>query len=132
KHIIEPLRCGRSLIKMGQENLKEPYNGDNWACYRGEGPTDLIVEFANGGGIERLIMTFRHEARYYEVKYKGGKITTGQADISADIGGLGGVSALMKQTAKIDQDIVKYCAGVVIGFEQDVRDTIPEFVSSIF
>jgi hypothetical protein len=134
KHIIEPMRFGKSLSKLSPEFLKEPYNGENWACYRGDGPTDVLAEYSDKGDVlERLIMTFREEARYLEVRYKGGKVTTAKTEKTIDAhGDVGAASALVKQTAKIDQDILRSCAGIIMGFDSEIREELSEFVATMF
>lgn len=132
KNIIEPIRNGGSLVKLSSENLKEPYNSPEWSCYRGDGPIDVIAEFdENRTHLLRVIMTFRHESQYFEVAYDGGKIKTSMTDELPDQQDPGAVCQLVKQTSKIDPEIIAHCASIMMGFNPEIREELGGFVSSV-
>jgi hypothetical protein len=78
RDFIEPLRCGRSMAALPTDLRQDRYRGPEWSCYRGEGPTDLLVKSLRDDEIEEGLLTFRINEAYCEITYKNGVLKTGR------------------------------------------------------
>ena len=78
RDFIEPSRCGESLALIAPELRQARYQGSEWHCWRGDGPTDLIAQTQPGtGALREAILTFRLNKTYCELTFKEGVIQVG-------------------------------------------------------
>ena len=107
REFIEPLRCGKSLAPVAAEMRNERYRGAEWSCFRGDGPTDLILRAsADGATVEEALLTFRVMDSYCDLTFKGGRLKTGRM-LDKDPSGTLSVGGRMASTVQMDRGILR-------------------------
>ena len=113
RDFIEPSRCGESLALIGPELRQDRYQGSEWHCWRGDGPTDLIAQTHPGtGALSEAILTFRLNKTYCELTFKGGLLQVGiirQEDESSLLNGTARAMA-----SNVDDEVRVLRAGLYI------------------
>lgn len=119
KELIEPLAWGGSLQPIGADIRNDRYKGDDWICFRGEDPTDILLRMTpDKKDVAEALMTFRLGSAYLEVVYREGILTTGQSEGTAMYGG-----AQMATSADgIDAKIARYAVCILLSAPANARD----------
>ena len=121
RDLIEPLRCGKSLVAIDPVSRHERYQGLDWACLRGEGPTDLILRLCkDGASLQEALLTFRISDSYCELSYKQNTLRTGRIQGERDPHHQV-PSARMASTAEIDPEVLRQGICILLGASGDWR-----------
>lgn len=120
RDLIEPLRCGKSLVLIDQSVRHERYQGHEWLCFRGDGPTDLIVRLGKDGAtLLEALLTFRISDCYSELSLKQNTLRTGR------MRGEGekklAVGSQMASTAEIDLEVLRQAICILLGMPSEFR-----------
>lgn len=75
--VIDGLRLGSSLRLVPDTIRKDCYQGPNWHCFRGEGPSDLLLR-TDGEQIAHALLTFPCNGSYSEITLVNDRILTGE------------------------------------------------------
>ena len=80
RQFIEPCLSGESLAYIAPAMRQVRYNHQDWHCFRGEGPVDLLLRCEpNSLTPAEFLLTFRIQEIYWELGYRNGQLSTGQA-----------------------------------------------------
>jgi hypothetical protein len=80
RQFIEPSRSGESLAYIAPTMRQVRYNHQDWHCLRGEGPVDLLLRCEpNSVTPAEFLLTFRIQDSYWDLGYRNGQLSTGQA-----------------------------------------------------
>lgn len=80
RKVLEPMRIGTLMDVTPKEHLKDIYQGPEWGCMRGEGPTDLTLRVDPGtGALIEALLTYREKEDYRSIAFKDGKVSTLQS-----------------------------------------------------
>ena len=122
RDFIEPLRCGRSLTPLAPEMRNERYHGAEWSCFRGDGPTDLILRAtADGSSVEEALLTFRVMDSYCDLTFKGGRLKTGRM-LDKDSASSLSVGTRMAATAIMDRGILRQSIYILMSSPASCRN----------
>lgn len=105
RQYLEPMRWGASLVQLEKTFVNQKFRGDNWYCYRGDGPVDLIAETdgsVDRGTVKSLILTMPLGEHYSELTYRDGLLATGVTRASQGMPG-----SQMAVNSKLDSDILR-------------------------
>ncbi len=132
REVIEPLRCGKSLVNLGQDMRNEKYRGEEWVCLRGDGPTDLLLRSKPESlELEEALLTFRNQDSYREVSFNGGRLKTGRSAGSAGDSQPSSPGAQMANTAHLDKASLRHAAFVLAGAPTAVKKQIEPLLKLI-
>ncbi len=80
REVIEPIRCGRSLEELNSEFRSEQYKGNNWHCFRGDGPVDIVLHIDDSKNkVMETLITLKSGDSYYEVGIRDGRLWTSKS-----------------------------------------------------
>jgi hypothetical protein len=109
RDFIEPSRHGESMGSLAKQHRHDRYQGEDWHCFRGDGPTDLILRTRGSEAEltpEEALLTFRMNEAYWELAFRQGQLKTGRV--------IGGVTmatdpgtARMGSTPDLDAKILR-------------------------
>ena len=125
RDVIEPLRCGKTFSLLPEDMRNERYIGPQWACFRGDGPTDLLIRVKKETNeLEEALLTFRFGDSYREVSFLDGRIKTGKS--TQKPGESGGLVASSQMASNLDVDkvVLRHGAFVLVGAPQQYRKQI--------
>lgn len=122
KDMLNFLKFGYSLKKVGKNLLKAEYQSKEWVTLRGEGPTDLIYKLASNNELEELILSFRELDTYKELRFYKKKLSTGQS-IDAQ-----GVASRMQDSREVDPVILKQSLQILLGVNDNQSIAIAQTV----
>lgn len=110
KNACKYLKQGSSLNEIKKSHLKDSYKTQQWRCFRGEGPSDLLLKISDHQPhkIEEFLLTFLAHG-YCELSYKNGVFKTGK---SIDEEGIG---ARMATTNTFEKEIARSGALILKG-----------------
>jgi len=78
RQFIEPSRSGESLAYIAPTMRQVRYNHQDWHCFRGEGPVDLLLRCQPNSVIPaEFLLTFRTQETYWDLSYRNGQLSTG-------------------------------------------------------
>ena len=73
RNVIEYLKAGDSMTLLDKSLVNTKYKSDDYAVFRGFGPSDLILHLSgNSGRLENGIVNFLRDGVYREVSYQNG------------------------------------------------------------
>jgi hypothetical protein len=102
REIIEPIRNGRSLEELSSKHRSEQYKGENWYCFRGEGPVDIVLQTdGSKAKVVEALLTLMSGENYYEVGVQGEKIWTGKSTGSSNSQMMGGARMIPTPTPDV-------------------------------
>lgn len=124
RELIEPLRCGKTLVNLAPEMRQDKYKGLEWITLRGDGPTDLLLKSKPDGSLDEALLTFRLHEAYCEVSYKNGKLKTGRMlDRPGDSGAMG-MGARMASTADLEKFILRTAIYILTSVPAECRKNV--------
>lgn len=114
RRFIEFMRLGEHLNVLDKNLLKPPYDTEGWMCFRGEGPTDLLVHKARGEmtGVDEAVITYREKEAYRTVELRNGRLFTA---VTSDNNNTGPRTT---QDTQANEDILRKGACVLMGYLQ--------------
>lgn len=125
RDLIEPLRCGRSMTQVPEDMRNDKYRGAEWSCFRGDGPTDLLLRaHPQSKALEEALLTFRVGDTYREVSFKGGRFKTGKSTQGSSESNGYTASSQMANTHDLDKQVLRHAACVIIGMAATDRSRI--------
>lgn len=114
RDIIEPLRCGYSMLALDPLIRHDRYRTPDWSCYRGDGPTDLLIRRDKGGQLLEALLTFRINEHYCELSYVNNSLKTGKMISTAKPSKLTSAEQ-MASTVTLDHVLLRYSICVLLG-----------------
>jgi hypothetical protein len=128
RELIEPLRRGVSLAELGAAILNERYNGPEWSCWRGDGPTDLVLKTHGPSGSKGLaegLLTFAADGFYCEITFKGRSVTVTRIDaLPSEAAGHTRLGTRMPADAQdAERHILRHAACILMAAPESARQT---------
>lgn len=115
REIIEPLRWGGSMMIIGPDVRNERFQGDEWACLRGEGPTDLVLKATpDGRDVVEALLTYRIGSAYCDVSFRSGRLSTSRSANEGTRGPADAGSQMMSSDG-LDLTTLRYAIYVILG-----------------
>ena len=132
RECLEPLRFGQTMVLLADDMRHERYRGAAWSCWRGDGPTDLLLKSRAAGGMDEALLTFRDQNVYREVSFLNGSLKTGRSlakttDSSAQSASV----AQMASTADLDLPSLRQAAFILIGMPQAQRAVTAPLLAAV-
>ena len=107
REFIEPYRLGETLNILATSLRQERYQSNDWHCYRGDGPIDLIVRCEpNTSKPVEALLTYRLAGTYWETAWSMGKIRTGRVIVGSNISPKMGTDTVTS-TQTVDLDALR-------------------------
>jgi hypothetical protein len=116
RRFVEFMRLGEHLLPLEKNLLKPPYDSADWMCFRGDGPTDIVLHKTKSGGspmVDEAMITFREKDSYRTAELRNGRLHT---SISSDAAGIPNTRGSQEST--LNEDILRKAACVVLGCMQ--------------
>jgi len=130
KEIIEPIHTGLSLFEQSADKGHTPYNTENWKTYKGEGPTNILAEFASDGEtLLRTLVTFIYEGTVYQLSFEGHKIQTAQINLKDGFDF--DTFADAKKHKNPLPEVILACLSIFLGAEAPIRNDLSELISTL-
>ena len=125
RDVIEPLRFGKTLALVPVDMRNDKYRDPQWSCFRGDGPTDLIIRSKKETNeLEEALLTFREHNGYREVSFSGGRLKTGKStQRPGDSAGML-AGAQMANTNDLDKQVLRHAAFTICGAPQQYRKQV--------
>lgn len=133
RELIEPLRCGKSLVALDRTMRHERYQSEDWSCLRGDGPTDMLIRTRPDATLAEALLTFRFAESYCELSYKDGVLRTGRS-VSAHRSSVT-LGSGMASTDSMDKAILQHAVFILLGApttcRQQVRPVLEEALARL-
>lgn len=115
RRFIEFMRMGEHLSTLDKNLLKPPYDTADWLCFRGDGPTDLILHKnrVEANAVDEAVITYREKETYRTAELRNGRLYT---MVSTD--NTQGSGARGAQDTQANEDILRKAACIVMGYLQ--------------
>lgn len=113
RDVIEPLRCGSSMLTLDPLICHERYRSPEWHCLRGDGPTDLILRHDKNAQLAEALLTFRLNDAYCELSFSDNTLKTGQM-LGNNNSKLTATNQ-MASTAALDPTLLRYSICILLG-----------------
>ncbi|NBO39414.1 hypothetical protein EBU99_12615 [bacterium] len=119
RRFIEFMRLGEHLNTLDRGLLKPPYDSTDWLCFRGDGPTDLVIHQNEtaGSSVDESVITFREKDSYRTAELRGGRLFT---SVNSQASGSPGDRSAHDPQA--NDDILRKAACIVMGYLQACED----------
>ena len=130
RRFVEFMRLGEHLLPLEKNLLKPPYDSSDWICFRGDGPTDVVLHKAKSGqasAVDEAMITFREKDSYRTAELRNGRLHT---SISSDATGI--PNARGSQESTINDDILRKATCVVLGCMQTCAATHQPALESLY
>jgi hypothetical protein len=129
REIIEPMRQGLTMDSITREVRSEKYRGEDWCCFRGEGPVDLVFRLDSGNQLAEGLATFKIADYYYEIAIQNGILRTAKsAEKSSRALAVG---AKMIPTAKPDPTVLRRAFLILASAPAPVAEKSAPFLKAI-
>lgn len=127
RECLEPIRYGGSIDQIDPAYVNDRLKSPPWKCFRGEGPTDLLVNSVENGALKQALLTFRRNDKYWEVSIKNNKVVT---RVSIDSVGVG---ARVAETNELNKEAIRFAVCTLLGIQdtQILRSTAKFFESLV-
>ena len=114
--VLEYLRIGQSLEQIPKKFLKERFQAGSWYCFRGDGPSDLFYETADGGRlVSLLLLTFRSGRDYCDTVFQDNKILCRKSSDPSSADSLA-VARMSDLAGPERSDIMRSALAVILGY----------------
>ena len=107
REVIEPMRYGRSIEELNREFRSDQYQSNDWHCFRGDGPVDLVFQSNANGGVSEALMTLKVGDYYHEVGFQNGKIWTAKSQKKGSEDGAMTMGTRMIPSTSPDIDLLR-------------------------
>lgn len=116
RRFIEFMRLGEHMRIINKSMLKPPYDSGEWLCFRGDGPTDVVLKKSGPSSttIDEAIITYREKESYRTAEFRDGRITT---LIRTDSSG-GNTSSRSGNDTLMNDDILRKTTCILMGHVQ--------------
>lgn len=116
RRFIEFMRLGEHLAPVDKSILKPPYDSADWLCFRGDGPTDVVLRQSKTtkNSVEEAVIKYREKESYRSTELRNGKIFTqihSEANTSQHNSGAG-------QESSVNEDILRKSICLLLGYQQ--------------
>lgn len=121
RRFIEFMRLGEHLAPVDKAILKPPYDSADWLCFRGDGPTDVVLRQSKTTKhtVEEAVIKYREKESYRTTELRNGKIFTqihSEAVNSAS-------SASSNQDSAVNEDILRKSICLLLGYQQSCHES---------
>lgn len=122
REVLEPIRWGGSLSPIGPEVRHERYQGSEWSCLRGEGPTDLVIKTSpDRTDILEGLLTFRVGSAYCDVSLREGRMSTSRSLSEGSRGPVDAGSQMVTSGGGLDAATLRYAVYILLGAPEAAR-----------
>ena len=114
RRFIEFMRMGEHLTVLEKSVLKAPYDSSDWLCFRGDGPTDVVLHKSRveSNAVDEAIITYREKDSYRSSELRGGRLYTAISTESTASGNRA------NQDPQANEDILRKSACILMGYLQ--------------
>ncbi|MFZ9519751.1 MAG: hypothetical protein ACO3A4_04675 [Silvanigrellaceae bacterium] len=114
RRFIEFMRMGEHLTVLDKSLLKPPYDSSEWFCFRGDGPTDVVLHKSKveANAIDEAVITYREKDSYRTAELRGGRLYTGISSENS------ATASRANQDPQANEDILRKAACVLMGYLQ--------------
>ncbi|MEY2987725.1 MAG: hypothetical protein RJB13_1246 [Pseudomonadota bacterium] len=116
RRFIEFMRLGEHLSPVDKAVLKPPYDSSDWLCFRGDGPTDIVLRQSKTtkNTIEEAVIKYREKETYRTTELRNGKVFT---HIHSDASSTQQMSSATQETS-VNEDILRKSICLLLGYQQ--------------
>lgn len=120
RRFIEFMRMGEHLNTIDRGLLKPPYDSPDWLCFRGDGPTDVILHSSAKAQnvVDEAVITFREKDSYRTAELRSGKLMTSVSSEARNSNSSAG-----SQDTTANEDILRKAACVLMGYMQSCHES---------
>jgi hypothetical protein len=118
RRFIEFMRMGEHLNTLDRSLLKPPYDSPEWLCFRGDGPTDVVMHMSKTSPVDEAVITYREKDSYRTAELRSGKLLTFVSSEARNH-----ASGAGSQDTNANEDIVRKAACVLMGYLQGCQET---------
>jgi len=129
RRFIEFMRLGEHLSPVDKAVLKPPYDSSEWLCFRGDGPTDIVLRQSKTtkNTVEEAMIKYREKETYRSTELRNGKIFTQIHSDSSNTQQMGGAS----QESSINEDLLRKSICLLLGYQQACTEAHQPLLSSL-
>jgi hypothetical protein len=115
RRFIEFMRMGEHLNVLDKNVLKPPYDSNEWLCFRGDGPTDVLLHASRSDAnvVDEAVVTYREKETYRTAELRTGRLLTSIASENNLTTGQRGA-----QDAQANEDILRKASCILMGYRQ--------------
>jgi len=119
RRFIEFMRMGELRIPLDRSVLKPPYDSPEWMCFRGDGPTDVVMHMSKStpNTVDEAVITYREKDSYRTAELRSGKLLTFVSSEAKN-----NSSGAASQDTTANEDIMRKAACVLMGYLQACQD----------
>lgn len=128
RRFIEFMRMGEHLNQLDKDALKPPYDTGDWLCFRGDGPTDVVMHKNRNeaNSIDEAVITYREKETYRSTELRNGRLLTAVTSEGSQTGG-----SRSGQDGQANEDILRKSACVLMGYLQACNSAHEPYLSSL-
>lgn len=111
REFLDRLSQGSTFLRVDKTILKDKFQAGNWCYYRGEGPTDLVIDFDEAAQrLNGVHLTVPFGERYYEIILDKERLVTCKGPVSSNF-----YSAGSFPDNEPDRDIIRIGLCIMFG-----------------
>jgi len=128
RRFIEFMRMGEHLGVLDKNLLKPPYDSNEWLCFRGDGPTDVLMHTSRveANAIDEAVITYREKETYRTAELRTGRIHTSIATENNLATGQRG-----NQDPQINEDILRKASCILMGYRQVCENPHQSYIDNL-
>ncbi len=129
RRFIEFMRLGEHLAPVDKAVLKPPYDSSDWACFRGDGPTDVLLRQSKTtkNTVEEAVIKYREKETYRTTELRNGKVFTQIHSEASSAQQLNSVH----QESSINEDILRKSICLLLGYQQACTEAHQPLLSNL-